>query len=76
MKSISSNNKYSAAEELYALLTDCLLRYPLTEIELQKMSTWEQNHNSELGIYNYATTVFWLCAIQAIQENEQLMIKY
>ena len=70
-KSIASNYKDVTTDELFSILTDCFLKYPLTEMELQKMSTWEQLHNTELGINNYITTIIWLCTIQAIQENEK-----
>ena len=26
---------------------------------------------TKLGIYNYTTTIIWLCIIHSIQENEQ-----
>ena len=76
LKSIASNNKGITSDELFTILTDCFIKYPLTEIELQKMSTWEQLYNTDLGLDNYATTIIWLCTIQAIQENEQKLLTY
>ena len=73
-KNIASNNKFITTDELLTLLTDCFIKYPLTEIELQKMSQWQQLYNSDLGLYNYVTTTFWLCTIMAIQENENNVI--
>ena len=69
-QTIASNNKFITTDELLELLTECFIKYPLTEIELQKMSYWQQLYNVDLGIYCYVTTTFWLCIILAIQENE------
>ena len=71
IKNIASNYKNISTDELFSVLTDCFLKYPLTDIELQKMSTWEQSYNVELGMTNYVTTIIWLSTIQAIQENEE-----
>ena len=70
LKNIASNYKDITTDELFSILTDCFIKYPLTNIELQKMSTWEQLYSCELGLNNYTTTIIWLCIIQAIQENE------
>ena len=75
LKQIASHNHLITTDELSNVLTDCLIQSPLTEYELQKMSTWEQLYNRELGIYNYVTTLFWLCTIKAIQENEYKLLK-
>jgi len=72
IKSAASN--YKTTDELFGLLTDCFIKYPLTDIELQKMSTWEQLYNTDLGLNNYITTIIWLCSIQAIQENESIKL--
>ena len=71
IKNIAAKNKYITTDEIFTILTDSIKKYPLTDIELQNLSTWEQIHNSEGGEKNYVATVFWLCIIQAIQENEQ-----
>jgi len=68
-KNIASNYKNINTDDLFTILTDCFIKYPLTDTELQKMSTWEQLHNTELGMTNYVTTIIWLCTIQAIQEG-------
>jgi len=69
-KIIASNNKFVTTDELFCLITECFIRYPVSEIELQKMSQWQQLYNCDLGTHNYISLTFWLCAIQAIQENE------
>ena len=69
-KNIASNYKNITTDELFSILTDCFIKYPLTENELQKISTWEQLYNTECGMSNYVTTTIWLCTIQAIQDNE------
>ena len=69
-KTIASNNKFVSTDELLTLITECFIRYPITEIELQKMSQWQQIYNNELGVNSYITLTFWLCIIKAIQENE------
>ena len=71
---IASNNKFVTTDELFSLITEIFTKYPLTEIELQKMSQWQQLYDSELGLYSYVTTTFWLCTIQAIQENETIKL--
>lgn len=76
MKNIASNktltlNKIMSSDELFTILTDCFIKYPLSEKELQKMSILEQLYNTEHGINNYTTTVIWLCTIVAIQESEE-----
>lgn len=74
LKNIAYNYKNITGDELFTILTDCFIKYPLTDIELQKMSNWEQIHNTELGETNYVTTIIWLCSIQSIQENEQKLL--
>lgn len=74
LKIIASNNKFVTTDELFSLITEIFTKYPLTEIELQKMSQWQQLYDSELGLYSYVTTTFWLCTIQAIQENETVKL--
>ena len=69
-KTIASNNKFVTTDELLTLITDCFIQYPVTEIELQKMSLWQQLYNSDLGVNSYITLTFWLCIIKAIEENE------
>ena len=71
---ITANNKETTTDELLNIITNCFIKYPLTDIELQKISSWQQLYNDELGLYNYVTCFFWLCAIQSIQENEQKYI--
>ena len=69
-KTIASNNKFVSTDELLSLITECFIKYPVTENELQKMSQWQQLYNSDLGVNSYITLTFWLCIIQAIEENE------
>ena len=74
LKNIAYNYKNITGDELFTILTDCFIKYPLTDIELQKMSNWEQIHNTELGETNYVTTIIWLCSIQSIEENEKKLL--
>ena len=74
LKNIAYYNGFINTDELSTIIIECFTKYPLTEIELQKMSNWQQLHNYELGINNYATTIFWICTILAIQENEQKLL--
>lgn len=69
-KNIESNYKNITTDELLTILTDCFIKYPPTDDELQKISTWEQLYNTEYGMSNYITTTIWLSSILAIQENE------
>jgi hypothetical protein len=73
-RTIAANNKFVTTDELLSLITEIFSKYPLTEIELQKMSQWQQLYNSDLGLYSYVTTTFWLCTIQAIQDNENVKL--
>jgi len=74
LKNIANINNHIATEDLFKLLIECLIKYPLTEIELQKISNWQQLYDNELGIYNYATATFWVCSVCAIQESEQQLL--
>lgn len=70
----ASNNRSITTDELCTILIECFNKYPLTHGELQKLSLWQQLHEPDLDIYNYTTTVFWLCTIQFIQELEQRLL--
>jgi hypothetical protein len=74
IKNIRPTNKFITTDELLCILIDCFMKYPLTDIELQKMSQWQQLYDSELGLHSYVTTTFWLCIIQAIHENENVKL--
>ena len=60
----------SSTDNLVNIITDSFIKYPLTDIELQQLSIWEQLYITDIGIFSYVITTFWLCAIQSIQENE------
>ena len=61
-------------DDILNLLTNCFIKYPLSDIELQKMSQWQQIYDSELGIYSYTTITLWLSIINAIQERESIKL--
>ena len=56
-------------DDICNVIINCLNKYPLSEKELQKYSTIQQNYDNELGIRNYASTLFWLCCIQSVIEK-------
>jgi hypothetical protein len=68
-KTIASNNQFVTTDELLSLITEIFIKYPLTEIELQKISHWQQLYDSDLGLYCYVTTTLWLSSILAIQST-------
>jgi hypothetical protein len=68
-KTITSNNQFVTTDELLSLITEIFIKYPLSEIELQKLSLWQQLYDSDLGLYCYITTTLWLCSILAVRGN-------
>ena len=63
------------SDQLSNLLTDCFKYYPLKDIDLQKLSLWEQQFQSDLGIANFVSTLVWICSIISIQERQIKLIK-
>lgn len=57
------------SDELLIIIVDCFTRYPLTEIEQQKLSLFQQKYDLEHGIENYSSLILWLSSLHSIQEN-------
>ena len=70
LKKIEATHIDISTDELSNILLKCFTQYPLSEIELQKLSTWQQLYELELGLHSYVATIFWICSIQAIQETK------
>ena len=60
-----------STDDLTEFLVNCFIRYPITELELQRFSLWQQTYDLRGDIDNFTTTLFWVCIIQAIQESEK-----
>ena len=58
--------KCNNTDDNMGLIVDSLNKYPLTEIELQKISLLEQQFNSSKDIEGYVITVLWLSIIYYI----------
>jgi hypothetical protein len=75
MKNICLFTQATTSDQITTVITDCLNIYPLYEIELQKFSILQQNHNLELGIENYASFILWISSIYSIIERKELLLK-
>lgn len=71
MNNISFFYRAQTSDQISAVIIDCLNKYPLTEIELQKFSILQQYHDLGLGIENYASFVLWISSIQSIIERSK-----
>ena len=72
LKCISSIFNCLSADDFSEILVNCFKMFPLTEIELQKFSIWQQTYEYDTGIHSFTTTIFWICAIQSIIELEHI----
>ncbi len=63
----------ATSDTISAVFIDCFNRYPLTEIEIQKLSLFQQHYDLGLGIENYASFLIWISCIQTIIESEELL---
>ena len=63
---IDNIKKCNNTDDNMSLIIDSLNKYPLTEIELQKISLLEQQFNSNKNIEGYVITVLWLSIIYYI----------
>ena len=61
-KNIDGNN-------LINVITDCLNLYPLTELEMQKLSIIQQYYEYSNGIENFSSFLLWISHIQSVIEN-------
>ena len=52
------------------ILINSLLLYPLTDIELQKLSLLQQQYYNYNNIFGYITLTLWLAVIHIIMINE------
>jgi len=59
-----------SADDLTETLVLCFKKYPITEVELQQFSIWQQMYVLDASIYGYVTTLFWICILHSIQERE------
>jgi len=76
LKFMASKYNCLSGDDLTELLVNCFKKYPVTDLELQQFSIWQQQYDSDYtgGIYNYVTIVFWTCIIYAIQEREESLL--
>jgi hypothetical protein len=72
IKNIYFFNRAVDSDTLLIILTDCFTKYPLTEIEQQTLSVFQQKYDLEHGIENYTTLILWLSSLHSIQENISL----
>ena len=63
---IDNIKKYNNTDDNMNLIIDSLSKYPLTEIELQKISLLEQQFNNSKNIEGYIITVLWLSILYYI----------
>lgn len=68
-KNICYFNRYNCSDEILTFLIKCFTIYPVTDIEMQKFSLWEQEYNNEGGIINFATFTLWLSIIEALKNT-------
>lgn len=68
-KNITYFKKEITTDEVFCLLIDCFSLYPLSDLEIQKLSIWQQCFSNDLGLLGYLTITFWLSAIYCISEK-------
>ena len=56
-------------DTLLDFLIKCMWLYPLSDIELQKISLFQQEYNYEYNIAGYVTITLWLAAIQSLMND-------
>lgn len=75
VKNITLYKKNITTDQLINILIECFKIYPLTEKELQTLSTLQQIHENDLDIKNYVTFIIWISTIHYIDEtNDQLKL--
>ena len=59
-----------STDDLSDVLMKCFTFSPLSELELQKLSIWQQTNEFDIGMDSFSSTLFWICAIQSVMELE------
>ena len=72
IKNINFLTKDLTSDKLTNILVDCLLKYPLSDTEIQKFSILQQYYQNELGIKNYVTFILWTSFIISFQEKNMV----
>jgi len=75
LRDISYYTNYKSSDEILTFLIKCFTIYPLSDIEMQKFSIWQQKYNNEGGMVNFATFTLWLSIIESLNNNSTLLIK-
>jgi len=57
------------SDNICNILVDCLNLYPLSAVEMQKISVLQQHYDLQLGIENYATFIMWVSCVHSILEK-------
>lgn len=73
IKNICYFNNYKSSDEILTFLIECFTYFPLTDLELQKFSIWEQEYNMEGGITNFVTFTLWISVIESLNNKPRLM---
>ena len=71
LKFLTSKYVCLSTDDLTEILVNCFILYPVTELELQKFSLWQQTYDLSGDIDNFTSTLFWVCIIQSIQEHKE-----
>lgn len=58
----------STTDSILNFLMQSLSLYNLTDIEMQKLSLYQQLYTAKGNIYEYVTLTLWLAVIQSFQE--------
>ena len=61
--------KRNNTDDIMEIFIECFDKYPLTEIELQKISLLHQEFNNNNNINGFVITVLWLSIIISIDES-------
>ncbi len=60
------HNFWSNTDAILELLIECFKKYPLNDIEMQKISLIQQEYNKCNNINGYASLTLWLAIIESL----------
>lgn len=65
---------YKSTDAITNLLSQCFIKYPLNEEEMQLISIIQQEYDMTNGVENYCSIVLWLSIIYSINNHKLLLL--
>ena len=72
LKNICFFNNFKSCDDLLSFLIQCFSIFPLSDIELQKFSLWQQESQNEGGLINYSIFTLWVSVIESINDTKRI----